>query len=99
LNNFKKGVLKTMFEIYKPRGEKAGKASVVSLSKNSLTLNKTSRELLNHPESIELAYDSESNMIRIRPAENGSGQILKKTKIFLKGFKNHFGYTSIVYSP
>jgi hypothetical protein len=76
------------FEVYKPRGEKADKIPLVSLSKNSIVLNKTSREKLN-AESIELAFDSDTNTIRI--VGSADGQTLKKTKVFAKGFFNHFG--------
>jgi hypothetical protein len=76
------------FEVYKPRGEKVDKIPLVSLSKNSIVLNKTSREKLN-AESIELAYDGDTNMIRIKSSPDG--QTLKKTKVFAKGFFNHFG--------
>lgn len=75
------------FEVYKPRAEKAGKLPVVSLSKNSIVLNKVSREKLD-TEKIELAYDLDSNVIRIKSSEDG--QVMKKTKVFAKGFFNHF---------
>ena len=77
-----------MFEIYKPRGEKPGKVPLVSLSKNSIVLNKTSREKLN-AENIELAFDKDTNTLRIKASPDG--QILRKTKMFAKGFFNHFG--------
>lgn len=76
------------FEVYKPRGEKAGKAPLVSLSKSSIVLNKISREKLN-ADSIELAFDNDTNTIRIKASPDG--QTLKKTKVFAKGFFNHFG--------
>lgn len=75
------------FEVYKPRGEKAGKLPLVTLSKNSIVLNKVSREKLN-ADKIELAYDRETNVIRISASEGG--QTMKKTKLFAKGFYNHF---------
>lgn len=77
-----------MFEIYKPRSEKAEKTPLVSLSKNSIVLNKTSREKLN-AENIELAFDRDTNTLRIKASPDG--QTLKKTKMFARGFFNHFG--------
>ena len=79
------------FEIYKPRGEKADKASLVSLSKNSIVLNKISREKL-QAENIELAFDSDTRTIRIKAV--AEGQAIKKTKLFARGFFNHFGIIS-----
>lgn len=76
------------FEVYKPRGEKVGKLPLVSLSKNSIVLNKTAREKLK-AENVELAFDRETNTIRIRASKDG--QIVKKTKVFARGFFNHFG--------
>jgi hypothetical protein len=78
------------FEIYKPRGEKQKeKAPAISLSKTSIVLNKVAREKLG-TSRIELAYDMENNIIRIKAAENG-GIKIKKTKFFGKGFFNQFG--------
>ena len=76
------------FEIYKPRGEKAGKLPLVSLSKNSIVLNKISRAKLN-AEKVELAYDGNANVIRIKASDEG--QLMKKTKVFARGYFNHFG--------
>ena len=76
------------FEIYKPRGEKNQKVIIVSLSKNSVVLNKQAREKI-QAEKIELAYDKDTNTIRIKASEDG--QMLKKTKTFAKGFFNQFG--------
>lgn len=76
------------FEVYQPRGEKAEKLPLVSLSKNSLVMNNKAREKLNKPENIELAFDKSSNTIRIKPSNNGLS--VKKTKVFAKGFFNHF---------
>lgn len=77
------------FEVYKPRGEKTEKAPVVSFSKSSIVLNNVAREKLNS-QNVELAYDDETKMVRIRAVENGGMQI-KKTKVFGKGFFKHFG--------
>ncbi len=75
------------FEIYKPRGERVPKLPLVTLSKNSIVLNKHAREKLN-TEKVELAYDNDTNTIRIRATEDG--QNIKKTKVFSRGFFNHF---------
>ena len=76
------------FEVYKPRGSKQEKAPVVSLSKTSIVFNTVAREKLN-TDKIELAYDTEDNVIRIKGVENG-GMEIKKTKVFGKGFFNYF---------
>lgn len=76
------------FEIYKPRGERAGKLALVFLSKNSLVMNKQAREKINGAENIELAFDSDTKTIRIKPSKEG--QTVRKTKVFAKGFFNHF---------
>ena len=54
------------FEVYKPRGEKAPKQPLVSLSKNSIVLNKISREKLK-AEVVELAFDNETNTLGLKP--------------------------------
>lgn len=77
------------FEVYKPRGEKTEKAPIISLSKTSVVLNNVAREKLN-TERIELAYDIDSKTIRVKAVEEG-GMEIKKTKVFGKGFFNHFG--------
>jgi len=76
------------FEVYKPRGEKMEKIPLVSLSKNSIVLNKTSREKL-QTENVELAYDRETKTIRIKAV--AEGQVIRKTKLFARGFFKHFG--------
>ncbi|MCL6634913.1 MAG: hypothetical protein K6T29_04005 [Peptococcaceae bacterium] len=75
------------FEVYKPRGERVPKMPLVTISKNSIVLNKHAREKLN-TEKVELAYDRESKTIRIKAAEEG--QNIKKTKVFSRGFFNYF---------
>ncbi|MDH7578815.1 MAG: hypothetical protein QHH75_13605 [Bacillota bacterium] len=79
------------FEVYQPRGERKSKLPIVSLSKNSLVMNKQAREQLKAEDSIELAYDRDANVIRIRASEDGLA--IKKTKVFAKGFYNYFGIT------
>jgi hypothetical protein len=81
------------FEVYTPRsrGKEKEPATAVKISKNSIVLNKPTRELLQQPEYLELAYDPETGTIRIRPAVKGEGSIqLKKTKVYAKGFLEHF---------
>lgn len=77
------------FEIYKPRGERAEKAPMVSFSKSSIVLNNVAREKLK-AQHVELAYDKDTNLVRIRAVDDGGMQI-KKTKVFGKGFFKHFG--------
>lgn len=76
------------FEIYKPRGERQEKAPIISLSKTSIVLNNVAREKIG-TSRIELAFDRESNTIRIRGVKEG-GMEIKKTKVFGKGFFNQF---------
>jgi hypothetical protein len=85
------GVLKMPFEVYKPRGERVPKLPLVTISKNSIVLNKHAREKLG-TEKVELAYDNEKNAIRIKATEDG--QNIKKTKVFSRGFFNHFSITA-----
>ncbi|MCL6559363.1 MAG: hypothetical protein K6U74_11320 [Firmicutes bacterium] len=79
------------FEVYKPRGERVPKLPLITVSKNSIVLNKHAREKLGS-DRVELAYDRETNTIRIKATEDG--QIVKKTKVFSRGFFNHFDITS-----
>ncbi|MFZ5645778.1 MAG: hypothetical protein ACOY46_19650 [Bacillota bacterium] len=76
------------FEVYKPRGERQEKAAIVSLSKTSIVMNNVAREKLG-TNRVELAYDTESKMVRIKAVESG-GMEIKKTKMFGKGFFNAF---------
>ncbi len=77
------------FEVYKPRGDRQEKAPIISLSKTSIVLNNVAREKIG-TSRIELAFDRESNTIRIRGVSDG-GMEIKKTKVFGKGFFNQFG--------
>ena len=77
------------FEVYKPHGERAERAPIVSLSKTSIVLNNIAREKLGN-NRIELAFDPNSKTLRIRGVPEG-GMELKKTKVFGKGFFNYFG--------
>ena len=80
------------FEVYKPRGERSEKLPLVSLSKNSLVMNNKAREKLNKPAAVELSFDRDSNVIRIKQSKDGLS--VKKTKVFAKGFFNHFCISS-----
>jgi len=84
------------FEVYTPRRgggkgvAKNKKVPALRLSKSSLVLNKWAREALGS-QSIELAYDADTGMIRVGP----NGNIpLRKSKVFAKGFFNAFGIKS-----
>lgn len=76
------------FEVYKPRGERAEKAPIVSFSKTSIVFNNVAREKLD-TEAIELAFDINTNTMRIKATDKGMN--IKKTKVFGKGFFNQFG--------
>ncbi len=79
------------FEIYHPGAKKeATKPIIVRLSKTSFVLNKVAREQLNNPEFVELAFDKDTNTIRIRPSTIAGGNALKKTKVFALGFFKQF---------
>ena len=80
-----------MFEVYAPRSKKEDKQKdgpEIKISKQSIVLNKKARSLL-PAESLELSYDKSSKTIRIRKADEG-GLNMKKTKVFAKGFLEHF---------
>jgi hypothetical protein len=77
------------FEVYKPRGERMEKFPLVSLSKTSIVLNNVARQKLDSSR-IELAFDRDTQTIRIKAVDEG-GIEMKKTKVFGKGFFNHFG--------
>ncbi len=79
------------FEVYRPRGEKQEKAPIVSLSKTSIVLNNVAREKLG-TNRIELAFDKDTDTIRIKAVEDG-GMEIRKTKVFGKGFFNQFNIT------
>lgn len=77
------------FEVYvpkkkKPRGEPQ---PIISLSKNSIVLNKIARKKL-PAECFELAFDPQKRIIRIKP--NRDGISMKKTKVYARGFFKHF---------
>lgn len=80
------------FEIYVPRsrGKEKEPATAIKISKNSIVLNKNLRGLIQQPEYVELAFDPDSKTLRIRPTTNGKGVQMKKTKVYAKGFLEHF---------
>ncbi len=79
-----------MFEVYVPRTRGARKEAVpeIKISKQSIVLNKQARNLI-QTDSIELAYDKGNKTIRVRKASE-SGLNMKKTKVFARGFLEHF---------
>ena len=80
-----------MFEVYAPRSKKEAKEKEgpeIKISKQSIVLNKKARILL-PADSLELAYDKGNKTIRIKKADEG-GLNMKKTKVFAKGFLEHF---------
>jgi len=82
------------FEVYVPRsrGKEKEPQTAIKISKNSIVLNKNTRALLGQPERVELAFDTETRTLRIRPVVNGDNQGIqtKKTKVYAKGFLEHF---------
>jgi hypothetical protein len=82
------------FEVYTPRSRSKEKEpdTSIKISKNSIVLNKNVRGLIQQPEYVELAFDCETSTIRIRPVAKGDGKDiqLKKTKVYAKGFLEHF---------
>jgi hypothetical protein len=78
------------FQVYVPKKKKNREKPqpIVSLSKNSIVLNKIARNIL-PAERFELAFDPERRLIRIRPSREGIS--IKKTKLHARGFFKHFG--------
>jgi len=78
------------FEVYHSRKQGSEKVinPIVRLSKNSIVLDKTARQLLENPEYVELAYDSDEKIIRIVPSNNGTQ--VKKTKLPAQRFYKVF---------
>lgn len=77
------------FEIYKPRGERMERVPIISLSKSSIVLNNVARQKLGR-NKIELAFDRDTRTLRVKAVDEG-GLEMRKTKVFGKGFFNHFG--------
>jgi flagellar hook protein FlgE len=78
-----------MFEVYVPRSREPKKVDrlEIKISKQSIVLNKKARNLM-QAEKLELAYDKDSQILRIRRTDNGIN--VKKTKVYAKGFLDHF---------
>jgi len=90
------------FETYVPRrrgGKTAGvsrkKIPAIRLSRNSLVINKWAREFF-RAANVELAFDPETNTIRIGP---GGTIRIKTSKVYAKGFFNAFGIASVGWFP
>ena len=79
-----------MFEVYVPRSREGKKKDLpeIKISKQSIVLNKTARNLI-QADKLELAYDKDNRMIRLKKSDE-NGVTLKKTKIYAKGFLEHF---------
>jgi flagellar hook protein FlgE len=79
-----------MFEIYVPRSREAKKKDLpeIKISKQSIVMNKKARNLI-QADRLELAYDTDGKTLRIKRAEE-DGINLKKTKVYAKGFLEHF---------
>jgi hypothetical protein len=79
------------FIAYHPKqGIKESVKMIISLSKASIVLNRLSREALKTPEYVALAFDPDDNILKITPSNKEEGILVKKTKIFAKGFYNFF---------
>ena len=77
-----------VFETYAPRADK--KNNSVAISKNHITLTLKLLEKMKSKD-VELAYDSDNKVIRIKPVPDGKGLTISKTnKIGAKGFFSHF---------
>jgi hypothetical protein len=91
------------FEIYIPHrggGRTVGvsrdrKSPAIRLSKNSLVINKWAREFF-RAANIELAFDPETNTIRIGP---GGTLKLENSRVQAKDFFKAFGITSVGMFP
>lgn len=62
---------------------------IISLSKSSIVLNNVARQKLGR-NKIELAFDRDTRTLRVKAVDEG-GLEMRKTKVFGKGFFNHFG--------
>lgn len=78
------------FEVYVPKKKKSREQPqpIVSLSKNSIVLNKVARNTV-PADSFELAFDPQRRIIRIKPSREGIS--MRKTKVHARGFFKHFG--------
>jgi len=90
------------FEVYIPRkgahrqpGRVARRKPGIRISNSSIVFNKPARAFLG--DRVELAFDQEDRVIRIK--NDPAGLLIKKTKIFGKGFFKAFGVTERGYFP
>lgn len=90
------------YEVYIPRkGAPRQEARAVRrkpgirISKASIVFNKPARTLLG--ERVELAFDQEERVIRIKT--DPAGMIIKKTKLYGKGFFKSFGVVEQGFFP
>lgn len=74
------------FEVYKPRIKKG---NVISLTKNHIVMKPDMIEKLD-TNTVELAYDRDTSVIRISPAEPETGFSINKNKIGARGFFKYF---------
>ncbi|MDA8335742.1 MAG: hypothetical protein M0Z41_12295 [Peptococcaceae bacterium] len=90
------------FEVYTPRkgAPRQARTAVrrkpgIRISKSSLVFNKPARALLG--ERVELAFDREERVIRVKT--DPAGLAIKKTKLFGKGFFKTFGIVEQGFFP
>lgn len=75
------------FEVYKPRIKNT---NLIALTKNHIILKPDILEKLN-TNSVELAYDRNTRVIRIRPADlEEDGFVINNNKIGARGFYKFF---------
>jgi hypothetical protein len=89
-----KGDTEMSFEIYHPRAKAKAKPIIVRVSKTAIVLNKIARVQLDSPEYVELAFDQDTNTMRIRPSTIAGGSAVKKTKVMAPGFFKQFGISA-----
>ncbi|MBO8129583.1 MAG: hypothetical protein H0Z39_10395 [Peptococcaceae bacterium] len=82
-----------VFQVYHPEQEPnlfRRKQPVVALTKTSIRLNKAAFDKINDEyQYLELAYDDQTQTIRLRKANKGFP--VENRKINCKGFFKHFG--------
>jgi len=90
------------FEVYTPRkgAPRQGRAKVrrkpgIRLSKSSIVFNKPARAFLG--DRVELSFDREARIIRVKT--DPEGMLIKKTKLFGKGFFKSFGIVEQGFFP
>ncbi|MEW6726488.1 hypothetical protein ACP3TJ_12155 [Desulforudis sp. 1088] len=79
------------FEVFHPEQDirlVRRRQPIVTLSKSAIKLNKMALDKLN-AETVELAFDPATRVIRLKPAAKGFA--IEKKKISSKGFFKYFG--------